>query len=50
MTHPRLAVLDEANMLYELEQSKADIRKFMGDAYTFSAEGPYGTEDERVME
>lgn len=50
VTHPRLAVLDEVNMLYELEQSKADIVKFMGEEYTFSAECPYGTEDERVME
>ncbi|MBK8502583.1 MAG: polysaccharide deacetylase family protein [Saprospiraceae bacterium] len=50
VTHPRLAVLDEPNMLYELEQSKADMVKFLGDKYTFSAECPYGTEDERVME
>lgn len=50
VTHPRLAVLDEANMLYELEQSKADIKKYLGEASTFSAECPYGTEDERVME
>ncbi|MCB0665777.1 MAG: polysaccharide deacetylase family protein [Saprospiraceae bacterium] len=50
VTHPRLAVLDEVNMLYELEQSKADIAKFLGPASTFSAECPYGTEDERVME
>lgn len=50
VTHPRLAVLDEANLLYELEQSKADIQKFLGKKYTFSAECPYGTEDERVME
>lgn len=50
ITHPRLAVLDEVNLLYELEQSKADIQKFMGAKYTFSAECPYGTEDERVME
>ena len=50
VTHPRLAVLDEANLRYELEQSKADIRKFMGEEHTFSAECPYGTEDERVME
>lgn len=50
VTHPRLAVLDEANLLYELEQSKADIQKFLGEKYTFSAECPYGTEDERVME
>ena len=50
VTHPRLAVLDEANMRYELEQSKADLAKFMGEKATFSAEGPYGTENERVME
>lgn len=50
VTHPRLAVLDEANMLYELEQSKADLLKFIGPESIFSAEGPYGTENERVME
>ena len=50
VTHPRLAVLDEANLLYEIEQSKTDVQQFMGEKYTFSAECPYGTEDERVME
>ena len=50
VTHPRLAVLDEVNLLYELEQSKSDIQKFLGEKYTFSAECPYGTENERVME
>lgn len=50
VTHPRLAVLDEVNLLYELEQSKADIQKFLGEKYTFSAECPYGTENQRVME
>lgn len=50
VTHARLAVLDEANLLYELEQSKADIQHFLGAKYTFSAECPYGTENERVME
>lgn len=50
VTHPRLAVLDEVNLRYELEQSKVDIQQFLGEAYTFSAECPYGTEDERVME
>jgi peptidoglycan/xylan/chitin deacetylase (PgdA/CDA1 family) len=49
VTHPRLAVLDEVNMLYELEQSKADLLKFIGKESIFSAEGPYGTENERVM-
>ncbi len=50
VTHPRLAVLDEVNLLYELEQSKADIQKFLGEKYTFSAECPYGTENQRVMD
>ncbi|MDB5261448.1 MAG: polysaccharide deacetylase family protein, partial [Adhaeribacter sp.] len=50
VTHPRLAALDEANLLYELEKSKEDILKQLGPEYTFSAEGPYGTENERVME
>lgn len=50
VTHARLAVLDKNNLLYELEQSKKDIQHFLGDKYTFSAECPYGTENERVME
>lgn len=50
VTHPRLAVLDEVNMRYELEQSKADLLKFIGPESIFTAEGPYGTENERVME
>ena len=50
VTHPRLAALDEVNLLYELEQSKTDIQKFMGEEYTFSAECPFGTENERVMD
>jgi len=49
VTHPRLAVLDEVNMIYELEKSKEEIRNKLGERYTFSAEGPYGTEDERAM-
>jgi peptidoglycan/xylan/chitin deacetylase (PgdA/CDA1 family) len=50
VTHPRLAALDEPNMLYELEKSREDILKQLGPEHTFSAEGPYGTENERVME
>lgn len=49
VTHPRLAVLTEPNILYELEKSKEEISKQLGERYTFSAECPYGTEDERVM-
>src|SRR5690606_14683908 len=50
VTHPRLAILDKNNLLYELEKSKADIKKHLGENYHFSFEAPYGTENERVME
>lgn len=49
VTHPYLAVLDEANILYELEKSREDLRRFLGEEHIFSVEGPFGTEDERVM-
>jgi peptidoglycan/xylan/chitin deacetylase (PgdA/CDA1 family) len=49
VTHAHLAVLDSVNMLYELEKSKEEIRRNLGDSYTFSAEVPYGIEDKRVM-
>lgn len=50
ISHPRLAVLDEENMIYELEKSKEEILKQLGPEHTFSAECPFGTENERVME
>lgn len=49
ITHPRLAILDEPNMLYELTKSREEILKRLGARYTFSGEGPFGTENERVM-
>ena len=49
ITHPRLALLDSANLLYELEKSRQEMREQLGPKYTFSAECPYGTENERVM-
>jgi peptidoglycan/xylan/chitin deacetylase (PgdA/CDA1 family) len=49
VTHPRLAVLTEPTIIYELEKSKEEIRNQLGTRYTFSGECPYGTEDERVM-
>lgn len=49
VTHPYLAGLDEPNMLYEMETSRKEILKQLGQKYTFSAEGPYCTENERVM-
>jgi peptidoglycan/xylan/chitin deacetylase (PgdA/CDA1 family) len=50
ISHPRLAVLDEPNLLYELEKCKEEIENQLGPEHTFSAECPFGTENERVME
>src|SRR5688572_4916241 len=50
ISHPRLAVLDEQNLLYELEKCKEEIQTQLGVEHTFSAECPFGTENERVME
>ncbi len=50
ISHPRLAVLDEVNMLWELEKCREDILHQLGPEHTFSCECPYGTENERVME
>ncbi len=49
VTHAHLAILDTANMGYELRKSKEEIRTNLGDKYTFSAEIPFGVEDPRVM-
>ena len=49
VTHPRLAVLDEANLAYELEKSQKDILNHLGFKHTFSVECPYGTENERAV-
>src|SRR5688500_18381563 len=37
-------------MLYELEKCKEEIEKELGPDHAFSAECPFGTENERVME
>ncbi|MBE3110638.1 MAG: polysaccharide deacetylase family protein [Acidobacteria bacterium] len=49
VTHPRLAVLDETNLVYELEKSREDILDHLGPKHTFTIECPFGTEDERVV-
>ncbi len=49
VTHPYMAALDEPNMVYELEKSREEILNHLGPKHVFSAECPYGTEDERVM-
>lgn len=50
VTHPRLAVLDDANLVYELEKSRQDILDHLGFRHTFSVECPYGTENERAVD
>ena len=50
ITHATMPGLDEANIRYELEKSKEEIKNHLGDKYTFSAEVPYGYEDDRVMQ
>jgi peptidoglycan/xylan/chitin deacetylase (PgdA/CDA1 family) len=49
VTHAHLAILDSANMDYELKKSKDEILRHLGPKYTFSVEVPFGIEDKRVM-
>ena len=49
VTHPRLAVLDDANLIYELEKSRVELFYHLGFKHTFSVECPYGTEDSRAV-
>jgi peptidoglycan/xylan/chitin deacetylase (PgdA/CDA1 family) len=49
VTHPRLAVLDDANLIYELEKSREEILDHLGCKHTFSVECPYGTENQRAV-
>ncbi len=50
VTHATMPGLDEANIRYELETSKEEIKNQLGEKYTFSTEVPYGYEDDRVMQ
>ena len=50
ITHASMPGLDSVNIAYELEKSKEEMRKQMGEQYTFSTEVPYGYENERVMQ
>jgi peptidoglycan/xylan/chitin deacetylase (PgdA/CDA1 family) len=49
VTHPRMAVLDDANLVYELEMSRREILDQLGFKHTFSVECPYGTENDRAL-
>ena len=48
LTHPQLPVMDEANILYEVDKARENIREQLGEKYTFSIEAPYGIDDARV--
>ena len=50
VTHPRLAILDDANVVYELEKSRQDILDHLGYKHTFSVECPFGTENDRAVQ
>lgn len=50
VTHPRLAALDDANLVYELEKSRQEILDHLGFKHTFSVECPYGTENPRAVQ
>lgn len=49
VSHPYLCAMDEENIIYEIQKSKEDIFEQLGAKHIFSAEMPYGTENERVM-
>jgi peptidoglycan/xylan/chitin deacetylase (PgdA/CDA1 family) len=48
VSHARLPLLDEANILYEVDKAKEDLREQMGEKHLFSIEAPYGIDDDRV--
>ena len=50
VTHPRLAALDDANLVYELEKSRQEILDRLWFKHTFSVECPYGTENQRAVQ
>ncbi|HVV53920.1 MAG TPA: polysaccharide deacetylase family protein [Mucilaginibacter sp.] len=50
ITHATMPGMDSVNISYELRKSKEEILHQMGPKYTFSAEVPYGYENQRVMQ
>jgi peptidoglycan/xylan/chitin deacetylase (PgdA/CDA1 family) len=49
ISHPYLSAMDEANIRYETEKCREDIREQLGPRHTLSIECPFGIEDERVL-
>ena len=50
ITHARLPVMNEANIAYELEQSKKEMLEQLGPKSQFSVEAPFGIDDPRVKD
>jgi peptidoglycan/xylan/chitin deacetylase (PgdA/CDA1 family) len=48
VSHAHTPGLDEANILYEAEKAREDLRAQLGEKHTFSIESAYGIHDERV--
>lgn len=49
VSHPYMAVLDKANILYEIEKCSQDIEEHLGIDRVLSIECPYGIDDKRVL-
>jgi peptidoglycan/xylan/chitin deacetylase (PgdA/CDA1 family) len=50
ITHALMPVMDEANIAYELEESKKEMLEQLGPKSQFSAEAPFGIDDPRVKD
>jgi peptidoglycan/xylan/chitin deacetylase (PgdA/CDA1 family) len=48
VSHAHTPGLDDANILYEAEKAREDLREQLGEKHTFSIESAYGIHDERV--
>lgn len=46
VSHARMTILDEANILYEVERARDELRDKLGEKHTFSLESPFGIRDE----
>jgi len=50
ITHALLPVMNEANIAYELDQSKKEMLEQLGPKSQFSVEAPFGIDDPRVKD
>ena len=49
VSHPYMAVMDKANILYEIDKCSQDIEEHLGVKRVLSIECPYGIDDKRVL-